>query len=105
MSIAIDGARANGATALYSKATPEIGATIVDHLQRGELPAEHRCDDAAAFFALQERIVLSLYYFEELKLHEIATVLELTESRVSQIRSKALGKLRGELKPLRERVA
>ena len=53
----------------------------------------------------QERVVLSLYYFEELKLHEIATVLELTESRVSQIRSKALGKLRGELKPLREQVA
>ena len=49
----------------------------------------------------QERIVLSLYYFEELKLHEIATVLELTESRVSQIRSKALGKLRGQLAPLR----
>lgn len=49
----------------------------------------------------QERIVLSLYYFEDLKLHEIATVLELTESRVSQIRSKALSKLRGELAPLR----
>ena len=53
----------------------------------------------------QERVVLSLYYFEELKLHEIATVLDLTETRVSQIRTKALGKLRGELLPLRERVA
>ena len=53
----------------------------------------------------QERVVLSLYYFEELKLHEIAKVLELTESRVSQIRSKALSKLRVDLKPLRERVA
>lgn len=53
----------------------------------------------------QERVVLSLYYFEELKLHEIAKVLELTESRVSQIRSKALSKLRVELKPLRGRVA
>lgn len=53
----------------------------------------------------QERIVLSLYYFEELKLHEIAKVLELTESRVSQIRSKALGKLRGELLPIREQIA
>ena len=53
----------------------------------------------------QERTVLSLYYFEELKLHEIAKVLELTESRVSQIRSKALSKLRLDLKPLRERVA
>jgi RNA polymerase sigma factor for flagellar operon FliA len=45
----------------------------------------------------QERIVLTLYYFEELKLHEIAEVLELTESRVSQIRAKALSKLRTEL--------
>ena len=61
--------------------------------------------DALLRLKEQERVVLSLYYFEELKLHEIATVLELTESRVSQIRSKALGKLRGELKPLRERVA
>jgi RNA polymerase sigma factor for flagellar operon FliA len=54
----------------------------------------------------QERTVLSLYYFEELKLHEIAEILDLTESRVSQIRSKALSKLRVEMLPLRrERVA
>ena len=53
----------------------------------------------------QERTVLTLYYFEELKLHEIATILELTESRISQIRSKALAKLRSELAPLREAVA
>lgn len=46
----------------------------------------------------QERTVLSLYYFEELKLAEIAEVLGLTESRVSQIRSKALAKLRDSLK-------
>ena len=45
----------------------------------------------------QERIVLSLYYFEELKLHEIAKVLELTESRVSQIHSKAMLKLKAKL--------
>lgn len=57
--------------------------------------------DALLRLKEQERVVLSLYYFEELKLHEIATVLKLTESRVSQIRSKALGKLRGELGPLR----
>jgi RNA polymerase sigma factor for flagellar operon FliA len=53
----------------------------------------------------QERTVLSLYYFEELKLHEIAKVLGLTESRVSQIRSKALGNLRKVMAPLREEVA
>jgi RNA polymerase sigma factor for flagellar operon FliA len=49
----------------------------------------------------QERTVLALYYFEELKLHEIATVLELTESRVSQIRSKAIQRLRAVMAPLR----
>ena len=36
---------------------------------------------------------------------EIATILELTESRVSQIRSKAISKLRAEMAPLREQVA
>lgn len=60
--------------------------------------------DAILKLKEQERIVLSLYYFEELKLHEIAKVLELTESRVSQIRSKALSKLRIDLRPLREQV-
>ena len=49
----------------------------------------------------QERTVLSLYYFEELKLHEIAEILGLTESRVSQIRSKALIRLRETLAPIR----
>ena len=53
----------------------------------------------------QERTVISLYYLEDLKLREIADVLELTQSRVSQIHTKALAKLRVELRQLRERVA
>ncbi|HEX2189979.1 MAG TPA: FliA/WhiG family RNA polymerase sigma factor [Longimicrobiaceae bacterium] len=61
--------------------------------------------EAIARLREQERIVLTLYYFEELKLHEIATILGLTESRVSQVRSKAVARLRGELGPLRERGA
>lgn len=64
---------------------------ITREQERGILKAAvHRLKD-------QERIVLTLYYFEELKLREIADVLDLTESRVSQIRTKALGKLRVEL--------
>ncbi len=50
----------------------------------------------------QERLVLSLYYYEELKLHEIATILGVTESRISQIRTKALANLRAALGRLRE---
>jgi RNA polymerase sigma factor FliA len=53
----------------------------------------------------QERTVLTLYYFEELKLHEIAGVLDVTESRVSQIRHKAVFRLRHELSALRSLVA
>jgi RNA polymerase sigma factor for flagellar operon FliA len=53
----------------------------------------------------KERVVLSLYYFEELKQHEVAAVVGLTESRVSQIRSNAIRKLRARMAPLREQVA
>jgi len=41
-----------------------------------------------------ERTVISLYYYEELKLKEIAFVMELTPSRISQIHSKALNKMK-----------
>lgn len=49
----------------------------------------------------QERTVLSLYYFEELKLNDIARILSVSESRVSQIRSKAIARLRKKLSKLR----
>lgn len=38
----------------------------------------------------KEKIVVSLYYFEELTYKEIANVLEVSESRISQIHSKAI---------------
>lgn len=50
----------------------------------------------------QARMVLALYYYEELKLREIAAVLGVTESRVSQIRARALATLREMLQPLRD---
>jgi RNA polymerase sigma factor for flagellar operon FliA len=53
----------------------------------------------------QERVVLTLYYFEELKLHQIGAILGITESRVSQVRSRALAKLRDVMAPLRRDVA
>lgn len=40
-----------------------------------------------------EQLVMSLYYYEGLTLKEIAEVIQVTESRVSQIHSKALMKL------------
>jgi RNA polymerase sigma factor for flagellar operon FliA len=45
-----------------------------------------------------ERTVLSLYYYEELTMKEIAEVLGVSESRVSQIHGAALRRLRGRLR-------
>ncbi len=45
----------------------------------------------------KERLVLTLYYYEELTQKEIAEVLSVTEGRVSQLHSQALLKLRNKL--------
>ena len=54
---------------------------------------------AAAINSLSERekIVVTLYYFEGLTLSEIGEILGVTESRVCQIHTKAVGGLRGQL--------
>jgi len=46
----------------------------------------------------QEKLVIALYYFEELTLKEIGEVMSISESRVSQIHTKAVIKLRGMIK-------
>ena len=45
----------------------------------------------------KERLVVTLYYYEGMLLKEIADILQVTESRVSQIHSKVLGKMRVKL--------
>ena len=42
----------------------------------------------------KERMVVVLYYYEELTLKEISSVLEVSESRVSQLHTKALQKMK-----------
>lgn len=58
---------------------------------------------ARAITTLPEReaIVLSLYYDEELNLREIGEVLEVSESRVSQIHSQAMIKLKAKMQSWR----
>ncbi|UCG61018.1 MAG: FliA/WhiG family RNA polymerase sigma factor [Candidatus Zixiibacteriota bacterium] len=50
----------------------------------------------------QEKLVIALYYYEELTLKEIGEVMSISESRVSQIHTRAVVKLRG---MVRERFA
>ena len=46
----------------------------------------------------KQKLVLSLYYYEDLNLKEIGKILEVTESRVSQLHTQAVEKLRSKLK-------
>jgi RNA polymerase sigma factor for flagellar operon FliA len=45
----------------------------------------------------QERLVVALYYYEEMTLKEIGEALNISESRVSQIHTKAILRLKGRL--------
>jgi RNA polymerase sigma factor for flagellar operon FliA len=47
----------------------------------------------------KERMVLTLYYFEELTMKEIGQILRVTESRVCQIHTKAVLHLKTKLQP------
>lgn len=89
-----------GATPEELLAGGDDGADVEAGISRRE--EVERLRDEILHLKDQERLVISLYYFEELKLHEIASVLGVTESRVSQIRSKAVSNLKARLGGLRE---
>ncbi len=61
----------------------ELSQVLADNIER--LPAK-------------EKQVISLYYYNELTMKEIGKILKLTESRVSQIHTKAVIRLRGKLR-------
>jgi RNA polymerase sigma factor for flagellar operon FliA len=67
----------------------EIRRVIVEAIQ--ELPDK-------------EQKILVLYYYEELTLKEIGEVLAVTESRVSQLHTKAILRLRAKLTNIRKGI-
>ena len=69
------------------------GITVLGEIEKGEL----RSFLVVAMDRLteQEKLVISLYYHEELTLKEIGAVMTISESRVSQIHTRAVSKLRG----------
>lgn len=48
-------------------------------------------------FDEREQLIIQLYYFEELNLKEISSILEISESRISQIHKKLIRKIRKQL--------
>ena len=53
--------------------------------------------EAIARLPEREKLVITLYYYEELTLREIGEVLGVTESRVSQLHTKAILRLKARL--------
>jgi RNA polymerase sigma factor for flagellar operon FliA len=68
---------------------------------RGEL--EERLTDAIANLPDRERLVMTLYYYEEMTMREIGLALGVVESRVSQVHASAVVHLRSALKDLAAR--
>lgn len=84
----------------------ELGDGLVDHERNNEMgPAigfesdafQHSLAQAIESLPEREKLVLSLYYDEELNLKEIGEILSVSESRVSQIHSQAAMRLRSRL--------
>lgn len=57
-----------------------------------------RLHDAIEMLPERERVLLALYYQEQLNLKEVGAVLGVTESRVSQLHSQAVARLRVKLR-------
>jgi RNA polymerase sigma factor FliA len=70
---------------------------------KGEL--EERLTDAIQKLPDRERLVMTLYYYEEMTMREIGLALGVVESRVSQVHASAVVHLRAALKDLSARGA
>jgi RNA polymerase sigma factor for flagellar operon FliA len=81
--------------------SPEAQAKCPDpHSKMEHKEVEALLASAIAELPRTERLVLSLYYYHGLRMKEIGFVLNLTESRVSQIHARAILLLRGRLRIL-----
>jgi RNA polymerase sigma factor for flagellar operon FliA len=78
----------NDSTALYEILTYRNGRTPAEQIERAELT--DKLAQAIQQLPEKKRQVILLYYQQELTMKEIAEVLDITESRVSQIHAAAL---------------
>lgn len=65
------------------------------HIETTEL--KKILSDAIDKLPEKEKTVITLYYFEELTLKEISAIMKVSESRISQLHTKALLRMRGKL--------
>ena len=89
--LSLDELMLDGSTPKISKQVSDVPSPF-DDLKIKEIKSI--ISKALSTLSKKEQLVMSLYYYEELTLKEIASVLNLTESRISQIHSKAIIRLR-----------
>jgi RNA polymerase sigma factor FliA len=82
--------------------TEEVLGLAADSAYQPEMVVEHEefmgaVTDAIAELPERDQLVMQLYYVEELNLKEIGAILAVSESRVSQILSSVVKKLRMQL--------
>ena len=68
------------------------GVNPEDRILKEELKTQ--LTEALSMLTEKEKTVVLLYYYEDLTLKEISRVMEVSESRISQLHSKALTKMR-----------
>jgi RNA polymerase sigma factor for flagellar operon FliA len=68
---------------------------ILDGLQREDM--QHMVAEAIASLPERERLVMALYYDDELNLREIGAIMGVSESRISQIHSQAVIRLQARM--------
>lgn len=78
--------------------TIEDASAVVPQLEVERDEARAALVDALGCLNERDRLVISLYYYEELTLREISEVLGVTESRVCQLHARALSRLRASLR-------
>jgi RNA polymerase sigma factor for flagellar operon FliA len=83
--------------------TEEVMSIATDSSQQPEAIVEHEqfmgvLTEAIGDLPERDQLLMNLYYVEELNLKEIGEVLGVTESRVSQLLTAVVKKLRGTLK-------
>ncbi len=78
---------------------PVMDATHNSHFAQPEQVIEEEelrkvLEESLELLTEKEKKVILLYYYEDMTLKEISSILEVSESRISQLHTKALGKMK-----------
>jgi RNA polymerase sigma factor for flagellar operon FliA len=74
----------------------DTNANVLDQIEKDDLLS--KVEEILDALPERERLIIQLYYFEELNLKEISAILNITESRISQIHKSVIRRVKEEIK-------